>query len=130
MLYMMMDARGNDTLIKVGRTKNLNKRLNSYRTHNPLAKLVATFDSPSWDTLTENILEKDCHDFFEYKCDYKRVAETEWFYVPKGNHKQMWRKQGFEPIFEKMIEHASDDILHVVAKVDNKSGRKRKSATK
>lgn len=119
----MMDSRGKDTLIKVGRTTNLNNRLLKYRTHNPLAKLVATYNNPKWD---EKGMERYAHTYFQEK-EYQRVGETEWYYITKGEKKQ-WRKQGFTlmPLFEQNLTKFPEDAIHTVATIDNKTGRKRR----
>lgn len=122
MLYLIMDARGKDTLIKVGKCKNLNDRLNSYRTHNPLAKLVATLETKE---IEDNILENICHSMFK-TMGYKQVGKTEWYYAPKGE-KRKWRKIGFENFDEPVVNYLlkeSNDCIHVVYNKDNKTGGK------
>lgn len=120
MLYLMMDARGKNTLIKVGRCKNLNQRLNNYRTHNPLAKLIATLETKE---IEDSFLEKICHSMFK-SMNYKQVGNTEWYYIPKGE-KRKWRKQGFENFDEPSIVYLlniSKDCVHIVCNKDNKTG--------
>lgn len=102
MLYMMMDARGKDTLIKVGQTKDLNKRMSKYRTHNPLAKLVSTLEIPGeYDKFIEKEWEADCHSSFE-EWGYIRLGNTEWFYIPKGKKKE-YREKGFNVLIKNIF---------------------------
>lgn len=83
MLYLIKDSRGNKTLIKVGRAKDIEQRMRQYKTCNPLAKLlqVATLEKGFADD--ENGMEKLCHFYFREK-GYKNVKGTEWYQIPKG----------------------------------------------
>lgn len=51
---------------KIGRTKNLKKRLSTYKTHNPIVKLIKTFDGD---------YEKSLHKHFKKH----RIDKREWF---------------------------------------------------
>lgn len=54
----------------IGKTKNLKKRLRSYRTHNPVVEVIKIFDGD---------LEKDLHNRFQEK----RIDKREWFILSK-----------------------------------------------
>jgi hypothetical protein len=77
----MKDSRGSKTLIKVGKAKDLEKRMRSYYTHNPMAKLIQTAELN--DDFTDSNLESLCHAYFA-KSGYQRVKTTEWYIIPKG----------------------------------------------
>ena len=122
MLYMVMDSRGKDTLIKVGYTHNLKRRMASYQTHNPLVKLVATLDYDT-DLLTEEFEEQACH-LELAEMGYRRISGTEWFVIPKGEKKK-WRKDGFEnlPLYQRrMNDPSTGTISHSIYRKNNTCG--------
>lgn len=81
-------------LIKVGVSRNVNQRLNAYKTDNPSALLIST-------TAGVNSQERKCHSFladngkcyqgewYEVNFDFFSKCITEGFaFFPKGNKKQ------------------------------------------
>ena len=92
MLYLIKDSRGNKVLIKIGIAKDINKRMKTYKTHNPYAKLLQTAYPPA--NLTDRETEKICQDYFEIR-GYEKVKNTEWYIVPKKT-----KKYFFEDITE------------------------------
>jgi hypothetical protein len=75
----MRDSRGSKTLIKVGKAKDVAKRMSAYKTHNPLARLLETAECRDEK---DDMYEHFCHNYFELK-GYIQIADTEWYLVPK-----------------------------------------------
>lgn len=80
MLYLIKDCRGAKTLVKVGVTKNLQKRMDMYQTHNPLAKCI---EIASVADDCDKIAEGAIHAYYEW-LGYTKIKNTEWYCVPKG----------------------------------------------
>ena len=99
MLYLMKDSRGSKLLVKVGVTKNLQKRMDTYRTHNPLAKCI---EMASVATGEDKLAEAAIHDYYE-SIGYTQIKNTEWYEVPKGLKKN--KDYTFENFLDKYPEH-------------------------
>ena len=119
MLYMVMDVRDNKTLIKVGQTKKIETRLNAYRTHNPLAKIVSTLDNmdPTYEKYCERLCKKEFLDL-----GYKQIGGTERFILPKGETKA-WRKSGFKLFTLINEDFIGDNAICFIGKIDNQTGK-------
>lgn len=101
MLYLMKDCRGTKTLVKVGITKNLQKRMDSYHTHNPLAKCIQVA------SVTQNedkLAEAAIHNYYE-SLGYTQIKNTEWYEIPKG------LKKNKDYTFEKFLDNYSKHLF-------------------
>lgn len=107
-------------LIKVGVSRNVNQRLNAYKTDNPSALLIST-------TAGVNPQERNCHSFlsqngkcyqgewYEVNFDFFSKCITEGFaFFPKGNKKQ------------NVYLHISKDKLDSFRQLFNFPGRRAK----
>jgi hypothetical protein len=99
MLYLIKDSRGSKVLIKIGIAKNINRRMRTYKTHNPYAKLLQVAYPSS--ELADRQIEKICQAYFE-KHGYKKAKNTEWYIVPKKT------KNYF---FENIVEDTQINII-------------------
>lgn len=72
MLYLMMDEKKKCNLVKVGESRQLNKRRRSYKTHNPCAIMRSTCAGTEMQ-------ETLCH--MKLNKIGKRILNTEWYMV-------------------------------------------------
>jgi hypothetical protein len=85
--YLIMEK--NTRAIKIGSTKNLQRRLTSYRTHNPFFTLV---DLVEGNKATEKALQTRLVELGFTQPD--ELEGTEWYEIPKGITKRTIQ-QGF-----------------------------------
>lgn len=91
MLYMMLDTTRDFYLVKIGYTKDIDRRKAEYKTCNPLAKMV-------WKCAGSKDLEKAIHS--EMASIGKRISGTEWFLITEEDF-NTFKKCGFN-IFKKV----------------------------
>ena len=72
MSYMVLDKKDNNYMVKVGMSRNLQKRINDYKSHNPLAIVICSCAGTERE-------EKYCHNMLSQV--YQRIKGTEWFLV-------------------------------------------------
>lgn len=100
MLYLIKDSRGAKTLVKVGITKDLQKRMNTYKTHNPLAKCIEIANiADGFDSIAEGAI----HSYYK-RLGYTQVKNTEWYEVPKG------LKRNKDYTFEKFLANCPIEL--------------------
>ncbi len=99
MLYLIKDSRGVKLLVKVGITKNLQKRMDTYKTHNPLAKCI---EVASVVGVNDKLAEGAIHDYYE-TIGYSQIKGTEWYEVPKGLKKD--KGYTFEAFLDNYSRH-------------------------
>lgn len=83
MLYMILDTTKELHLVKVGMTRNLEKRRTSYKTHNPFA--VMTWSCAGCEK--EELKVRS-----ELNKIGKRVSGTEWFIVSEETYNELNQK--------------------------------------
>lgn len=87
MLYLMMDKRENEYLVKVGYSKGtggIPQRRAQYYSHNPRAIMRSSCAG-------SRAIERDCHTILaENGCE--RIPRTEWFSVSKAVFDELYVK--------------------------------------
>lgn len=100
-LYLIGDVKANPYtgkmlyIIKVGRSKNLEKRINQYYTENPLP-WFADFLEADVDNYIS--MERDCHAMLKRVAYAKADRTDEWFFVDKDTYLEICEK-GFHYFF-------------------------------
>lgn len=82
-IYMMVDEKRNSALVKVGFTKDLEKRIGQYTTHNPMVKCISYMNTyqktgRELETAFHDEIIKMGYEFVRAGLDGKK---TEWFSV-------------------------------------------------
>jgi hypothetical protein len=84
-LYMLIMKE--NRLLKVGFTRNLNKRIKDYQTTNPIAEFIGIVNGTIQD-------EREYHDELE-ELGFTRIEGTEFFEIPKNISTRQIMKKGF-----------------------------------
>lgn len=96
MLYLIKLNGQNQTLLKIGYTKNLEQRIKTYKTHNPLIELV---DTQQGNMVDENILHTLLEDYLFEECSEWFINDDVVYYI--WNH------------YKHLTEQDSDFILNM-----------------
>lgn len=95
MLYLMMDKRNGEYLVKVGfSNRKIENRRSAYYSYNPLAIMRSTCAGSS-------AMEKECH-YSLTKWGGIRIKGTEWFVVSESLFNKLYEKgmSAFRPRYQ------------------------------
>lgn len=101
MLYLFGSGawKGIRKVVKIGYTRDLEKRKNQYRLHNPLGEIISTREGSELDELRLHLR------LYDFKVEFL----DEWFYDEQPVFEVF--EQSFEEIDEWLWKHRSETLL-------------------
>lgn len=108
MLYLIKLQGKDQTLLKIGHTKDLKQRIKTYKTYNPLMELLDTQEGESKD---ESIIHKRLQ-------NYSYEGSNEWF-IEDDNVYKIWNNYKLESNEKNILNIKVFKIIYDIAKLIN-----------